>query len=490
MSNLLFFFDEDLPARSRNVHHVYGPVEHLGPIIRGDTPADQGAASIFLSKIYQLPDDTYRMYYWSYSSRCGNDPSEHIPRILVATSTDRLNWTKPDLGQVQIDGKETNILQIAGLDYQVSVGVCPVQLSDGRVRIYFWGCENGTQLWSCLAAESEDGLNFTAINDGKGLLYHPPIPEAGPLLCDVAKQLRRDPEEYERTEGLRMARLQSNDGVTVYGNDKDGFEVFHPYLVDNEPESGRYVDVPYNAASFLRTIAWRTSDDGIAWSDPKIVIWPDEKDPWDLQFYMMPVNDYAGWRIALLGHYRTEAGQQDSFIELAFSRDSHQWSRPLRGVWFHGAHPEDAGGIYPSGEGLVDMGDHWQLYYCGGNSTHDVFDIDGATAHTIMAVKIPKNRLLGVAADKVVGEFITEPIFLSEDEIKIDANVRGWLRAELCDIFGRKIEGYHLMDSDPVSGDCQDHVLRWKGKDSSAYRYKPVRVRFEFTEGEVYCVKY
>jgi hypothetical protein len=490
MSNLLFFFDEDLPARSRNVHYVYGPVEHLGPIIRGDTPADQGAASIFLSKIYQLEDGTYRMYYWSYSSRCGKDPDEHIPRILVATSTDRLHWEKPDLGQVQIDGQGTNLIDIEGMELQICVGVCPVQLSDGRVRIYFWGPENGTRLWCCLAAESDDGLHFKLINEGQGLLYHPPIPEAGPLLCDVAKQMRRDPEEYERTEGLRMARLQSNDGVTVYGNDKDGFEVFHPYLVDNKPEGGRYVDVPYNAASFLRTIAWRTSDDGIDWSDPKIVIWPDEKDPWDLQFYMMPVNDYAGWRIALLGHYRTEAGQQDSFIELAFSRDSHGWSRPLRGTWFYGAHPEDASGIYPSGEGLVDMGDHWQLYYCGGNTTHDVFELGGASAHTIMAVKIPKNRLLGVAADKVTGEFMTEPIFLSEDQIKVDANIRGWLRAELCDIFGRKHEGYHLMDSEPVSGDNQDHVLRWKGKDSAEFRYKPVRIRFEFAEGEVFCVKY
>ena len=489
-SNLLFFFDEDLPARSRNVHFAYGPVERLGVLLRGDTMADKGAASVFNCSAFKLEDGSYRMYYWSYGSRCGKDPNEQIPRILVATSRDRLHWEKPDLGQVKIDGQGTNILEIEGLDLQIGVGPSQVRLGENHWRMYLWGCENGTRLWSMLAADSDDGLHWKIINDGKAMLFHPPIPEAGPLLCDVARQLRRDPEEYERTQGLIIRKLQANDSSVVYYDPNKGFEIFHQYLLDNKPEGGRYADVPWNSASFLRVMARRTSDDGIAWSDPEFLIWPDAKDPWDLQFYNMPVSNYAGWRIGLLGHYRTEAGQQDCYVELAFSRDGHKWSRPLHGAWFRGKHKEDTGCVYPAGEALVDMGDHWRLYYTGSSTTHDVFELDSGTRHTIMAVNVPKNRLLGVAAGTVTGDFMTEPIFLSLDQIKLDANIRGWLRAELCDIFGRKLEGYHLMDCDTVSGDCQDHVLRWKGKDSAHYRYKPVRLRFEFTEGEVFCVKY
>ena len=59
--NLLFFFDEDLPAKSRNVHFAPGPVERLGVLLRGDTMADKGAASIFLSKTYKLKDVSYRL---------------------------------------------------------------------------------------------------------------------------------------------------------------------------------------------------------------------------------------------------------------------------------------------------------------------------------------------------------------------------------------------------------------------------------------------
>ncbi|MCH2115703.1 MAG: hypothetical protein MK171_12430 [Pirellulales bacterium] len=488
-TNLLFFFNEDLPAQSRNVRHACGPVEHLGVMLAGDTPWDHGAASIFCSKTFQLEDGTYRMYYWSYGSRCCEDPSESMPRGLVATSTDRIHWERPPLGQVQVRGEDTNILEIEGLELQVCVGPSQVRLADGRWRYYFWGCENGTRLWALLAAESDDGLHFKAINDGKGLLYHPPIPECGPLLCEVAKELRRDPEEYEREQTLRLNQLQSNDASTVYYDPDRGFEIFHQYLVENPVEGGRVVDVPYNCPAFLRTISRRRSDDGIHWDDPELLIWPDEKDPWDLQFYNMPVCNYAGWRIGLLGHYLTEAGKQTNFIEQTFSRDGSKWERPLRGHWFEGGQSEDSGGIYPTGDALIDNGDHWLLYYTGLQAPHDVIDEDNFKQCT-MAVRVPKNRLLAIAADKVTGGFMTEPIFLAQDEIKIDANVRGWLRAELCDIFGRKLEGYHLMDSDLISGDKQDHTLSWKGKDSSAYRYKPVCIRFEFTEGEVYCVKY
>ena len=488
-ANLLFFFDEDLPARFRNVHFVYGPVERLGVLLRGDAMADKGSANISQSKIFKLEDGTYRMYYWSYGSRCGKDPNEQIPRILVATSKDRLHWDKPDLGQVKISGKGTNILQIEGLELQIGVGPCQLRLAEDHWRMYFWGCENQTRLWSCLVAESKDGLHWKVINDGKGVLYHPPVKEAGPLLCDLAEKLRKDPEEYERTEGLRLKRLQANDSCTFYYNEKGGFETFNVYLFQQKPEWGRDVDLGHKGICWLRVIVRRTSADGIDWSDPEFLVWPDEKDPWDMQFYNMPVSNYAGWRIGILGHYRTERGQDFCFQELAFSRDGHKWSRPLRGAWFYPAQKEETGGIYPGGDWLVDAGEDWLLYYTGCCSPHDVFDPD-VYPQSILGVRIPKNRLLGVAAGRVTGDFMTEPIFLSQDQIKVDANIRGWLRAELCDIFGRKIEGYHLMDCDTVTGDCQDHILRWKGKDTAGYRYKPVRLRFEFTDGEVFCVKY
>ena len=195
-------------------------------LLRVDTLAYKGASSVCHSKIFKLEDGTYRMYYWSYGSRSGKDPKESIPKGLIATSTDGLHWDKPGLGQVRIDGKDTNILHIEGAEHQIVVGYSQVRIADDHWRMYFWCAENKSRLWSCMIADSEDGLHWKVINNGKGVLYHPPVPEAGVLLSEAAKKLGKDPEDYERTE---LRQFQANDSSTFYYSEKSGFETFHVY---------------------------------------------------------------------------------------------------------------------------------------------------------------------------------------------------------------------------------------------------------------------
>jgi hypothetical protein len=110
-----------------------------------------------------------------------------------------------------------------------------------------------------------------------------------------------------------------------------------------------------------------------------------------------------------------------------------------------------------------------------------------------------------MAAGRTPGGFLSEPFYPQGEAIAVDADVRGWLRAELCDIFGRKHEGYHLMDAVPVHGDSPAHVLRWQGRDAcpfdrlragsersegTGFRFDAVRLRFEFTEGVVYGIAF
>jgi hypothetical protein len=105
-----------------------------------------------------------------------------------------------------------------------------------------------------------------------------------------------------------------------------------------------------------------------------------------------------------------------------------------------------------------------------------------------MGARWPKNRSVGLHAGRVVGDFLSEPFYPQGETITVDAVVRGWLRAELCDVFGRKHEGYHLMDAVPIAGDDAAHVLRWEGVDTARSRYDAVRLRFEFVDGEVYGI--
>ena len=107
-----------------------------------------------------------------------------------------------------------------------------------------------------------------------------------------------------------------------------------------------------------------------------------------------------------------------------------------------------------------------------------------------MGATFAKNRFVGLGAGQVTGGFITQPFILAEKQITLDASIRGWLRAELCDGFGRKLPGHHLMDAIPIRGDSEAHVLRWKDQPTDLHRYRCLRLRFEFAEGEIYSLAF
>ena len=107
-----------------------------------------------------------------------------------------------------------------------------------------------------------------------------------------------------------------------------------------------------------------------------------------------------------------------------------------------------------------------------------------------MAAAFDANRFVGVAAGRTPGGFVTEPFVLSRPDIVLDADVRGWLRAELCDGFGAKLPGFHLMDSLPVEGDSASHVLRWKAANVADHLFDCVRLRLEFADAVVYSIAF
>jgi hypothetical protein len=90
----------------------------------------------------------------------------------------------------------------------------------------------------------------------------------------------------------------------------------------------------------------------------------------------------------------------------------------------------------------------------------------------------------------VPGGFLTPVFYPHSPEIRVDADVRGWLRAELCDAWGRKRAGYHLEDSIVIDGSDTGHILRWRDRDTRGLRHDPVRLRFEFADADLYNVAY
>lgn len=482
-----YFFTESLPAGARNVFHAYGPVEKLGAVLSPQEPWEYSQVSTFCSTILRLEDGRYRMYYTAY------DGGQKKMCVAVAESADGLAWEKIPLGQVKIDGHDTNYICFANLKApQNFVGQPQVlRLPDGRWRMYFWHHGSG---YRYTVAHSRDGLVWEADDPPVYVMVDhwlngrakSPISDG----WDPSENPELSPEAVQ--EIWRLKSMRTNDASYVYYNPQlNRFEYYAQWFVINNPDREVKED---NCPRFLRCIQRRFSADGLAWSAPELIIQPDDRDPWDMQFYHLAIQWHEDWMIGSLGHYRVEQGQQTQDLELVFSRDGKHWHRPLRGG-FIPRDPQDEKavdslGIYPP-NAWIDKGNDWLCLYHGDHQPHNKSD-DLATSRPspVLAARWPKNRMLGLQAGAVPGGFLSEPFFPQGETITIDATIQGWLRAELCDVFGRKHDGYHLMDSAPITGNSESHVLKWKDKTTRGFKYDPVRVRFEFCRGTVYTLNF
>lgn len=476
--SLSLFDDQDLLLR-QGLQLVPGPVTKLGLTDWPQGQAGEYRRAAFCGAVVPW-EGGWRLYH-SRVTRPGTMPY----RLALAESADGLTWTPVDTG----DG---DVLHPAGLPDDVSL-VQPqvVKLPGGGVRMYFWYHGHDRGRCPYLAADSADGVHFRIVNLEDPCLVHPLDLNVGQARWAAGLTAAVPLDEYPEKPTLdwwEAKRRRTNDAVFTYYNETSGlFELYSVWLVPNDPETRRYI--PHdNAPQILRVMQRRESADGLRWSDPELIIIPDEHDPLDIQFYHMAVEQVGDWRCGLLGHYRCEAQTMD--LELCFSRDGRHWQRPLRGAFIPrgGIDEVDYYYAYPTSAWL-DRGDHWILLYDGGNYQHNGKLPPGVSEYEdgILAARLPKGRIAGLQTAGSATGSLELKVIPGEPQITVNADVRGALRAELRDIFGRPLEGYTMDECVPLTGDSPAHVLRWQGdRTSEPYRYDAVRLRLEITEGTIY----
>jgi len=484
---IMFAFDDRPFLQCSGLRLVPGPVKKLGVVMEADRPSDLGSVSSFAGSIVPLDDGGWRMYYSCHRWK---------PRALgiaVAESSDGLHWTKPMLGQLRVEGEDSNRLVIEGIDDGADI-IQPqvLRLPDGRWRMYFWLHGQAQGLVRYLIAESADGLRWKTLGIDRPAIFHPADREVGQSGW-VAGLTAASPEDkfaHLRTlDWMTAKRMRSNDATYVYWDaERSMFEMYSVWLLPDSADTGR--SVPHdNAPRVLRTIHRRLSEDGLTWSAPELLITPDADDPLDMQFYYHSVHREPEWRIGFLGHYRV--WEQTMDIELCFSRDGRHWHRPLRGGWIPRDPLPELGcmSAYAPNR-LIDAGEEWLMLYTAGNVKHNHEQPPGVEEpwRGVMAAAIPKNRFAGLAtAPHTIGSMTLKPFILSEPELRADADVRGHLRAELRDPFGMPVHGYELEKCIPLQGDASDHVLRWEGdKTTASYQYDAVSLRIEMADAVLY----
>jgi hypothetical protein len=364
--------------------------------------------------------------------------------VLYATSADGLNWSRPELGLHVIDGsKENNVV----FPHFHSPSIVYNDEERERVKRYQmlgYGRLHGRGYY---AAHSEDGIEW---------MLHP-----------------------------RNPVLPGGDNCTLALDPKTGeYLAFHKRT-------------HHHLGKRRRLIYLATSPDMQHWSEPELVLAPDEEDDARVrseggrysQFYNMSAFPYGGQFLGLVTHFRytgpppvpgpLQSGDDGPVdVQLVHSRDGRTWHRceDRSPVIPNGPHDYDAGCVLGVTNGPVIAGDELWLYYTAITTTHG-----GYVPKKKITIALARWRLDGLVsldAHEAGGLVETVPLRFSGDRLMVNADARdGELAVAVLDEDGRPLWGFSQKDCVPLRTDSVRHEVRWKDRDRLPPD-QPVRLRF------------
>lgn len=407
-----------------------------------------------------------------------------IYRLLYAYSEDGITWTKPDLSKHLWDGEKTNIIwgdSDFGSVYACHVVDDPFE-DDPKKRFKTLYVRIGkNDIYRIEAAYSEDGVNWTTYEELPSFGKH------GPHLEDVAVvNYDLDSRLYiltTRHDEMTKAHISKSAPVTN--------SFFPPYFPGDFSKENR------------RRVFQCESSDFIHWSEPYLILAPDEFDNIDDTLYGM-VRYRIGdlWVGVVMVLHQVEDTME---AQLAYSRDGKNWKRVHKPLLLPGGKGEWDQIMVEMVNDPLEVGDElWFYYGASGWGHHDWYSrgiaegLDVAEAKEINKVGfflgLAKLRLDGfcsLSAGKVrEGVIVTRPIISLGDRLVLNCRTGegGSVRVEVTDGEDNVFPGYSKEDCDVFSGDNVRHTVTWKGKkEMPAARYR--KLRFFLRDAELFSLQ-
>ncbi len=440
--------DELIASRSGVVRRTHPCRKFDEPILLPETPWELAAQSS------EGKDIDQRLYLYGTVLRDAATGDlrmwyNRLAYVLYATSKDGIHWQRPDLGLHAFQGSmHNNILNV--FMHSPSI-VRDEKAANPAERYRMLGSKKGYS-----TAHSPDGLRWTMYPN------NPVIP--GGDTCTLAQ----DPKTGE-------------------------FLAFHKRTHQHRGHGRRLV---YLA----------TSRDMQHWSEPELVMAPDEIDDartqsegglWS-QFYNMSAFPYGGQWLGLATHFRytgrpakmqgpsQSADDGPIDVQLVHSRDGRVWHRcdDRSPVIPNGPHAYDAGCILGVANGPVVVDGELWIYYTAITTPHG-----GALPEKKISIAAGRWRIDGFVsldAGSEGGTVETVPFDSTGSTLSINAEAaRGGVRVEVLDVEGRTLPGYSSEECAELHGDEVCQIVRWTNRDALPHD-RPIRLRFHLRDASLY----
>jgi hypothetical protein len=443
------------------------------------------------SSIYRNPDSgVYQLWYQAYS---GDQLTErtHDCATCYAESEDGIHFRKPMMDQYLFQGTQpSNIILVGngGHSYKYGNYVVVDQAGkdpDRRYKMAYFD-------FSGSGPEEKPGLHVAFSPDGIHWTKHPTAPVA-PIAYGRGGLGSPVPFNDDHGEPWHQPLTMSDALDAMYDPVRDVYVIYGKMWIDG-PGGGMF---------WKHGMGRIESPDFIRWSQPELVLSPDDDDLPHVEFHTAPVFYHAGCYFALMQILDRATGGGVINIELAVSRDGVQWQRPFRKQFVlerSDGNLFDSGSIFTNATPVI-LDDEIRFYYGAYSGGATSADNRGHVSGIGLAT-IPRDRFAGIRTRAVsdqptlpeplahIGQVTLKPMDLSPYRIlTLNAEAsQGTIHVEILDASGYRIRGYSKDDAVGISGDDLQHAVQWKDHNLQDLPDGTYTIRIHMEKATVYAL--
>jgi hypothetical protein len=430
-----------------------------------------------------------------------------------ATSTDGLNWNRPDLANMQPEAVAKSQLPFGPHALKGSRTITRDPRPETPAERRFLGVRFTYE--GELVSFSPDGIVWTDYE--KNPVWHVPSDIIHVMWDDrrerfiafykVWEMKGREVRPDGPAEGIPFIAHMPTFTPKEVGNGTAQFDA--PCITFNPPAAAKVENRQFVLRSgnqgandgggtslsgewhAKRVQAFAESKDGIHWTNEQVVLRADDKDTPSANIQYLYVISYGGYYLGF-ATLHDEAGYFQ--IQLAWSADGLTWHRPCREPWLN-VGPE---GAFDSGMVLGPTGpilrerDMW-FPYGGFPIRHDSTATDWQSA-----IGLATMRLDGFAswqASDEPGVLVTQPFRRNGDRLFVNADAAGGsLAVEVLDENGAPVQGFEMSNCLNVTSDTlQDEKQGWiqwaDHANLATLEDRVIQLKFELRNARLYAFR-
>ncbi len=409
-----------------------------------------------------------RMYYRGagvvYSTEGYQDSHREI--TCYAESRDGIRWTRPDLGLFEFNGSKQNNIVWDGLgrhNFTPFKDPNPAAPADARYKAVGYGeNESGKGLF---LFRSPDAIHWTLIS-AKPAITNGKFDSQNVIFWDAG---RGEYREYHRdSRDGRDIRTATSKDFTSWPEPE-----FLSYTPGRVSELYTNQVIPYyRAPHIFLGFPTRYTDRG-----------------WTKAAESLPRLDYRrirGAKSRREGTAVTDGMFMSSRDGQSFEVWPESFLRPgLRktDTWFYGDTYQNWG-LVETAAPIADAPPEISIYVT--EST-----MQERTAY-LRRYALRVDGFVSITAPLSGGELLTKPFVFSGRRLALNysTSAAGSIRVEIQDAVGRPLPGFTFADNAELYGDSLDQVVEWKSPDVNSLAGKPIRLRFELRDADLYSFRF